>query len=205
MLTPSPNPEAKTSGNVLKWLGIGCGSLLLLAIAGMVGMFFVAKQFLNFSFDGPKAEQMANSMMDYKLPGGSQGVMSMNISGMEIAGVMSTSTPGEAMLIVGRIPPVMESSAAEMQKSFQTSFEERQGANFQVKSTRTETRQLCGQSVTLTISEGEQMASGNGPTPAFTYQTSVNHNSNLLFVALTTTGSNAKTIADQVFSSLNCK
>jgi hypothetical protein len=207
MVAPTPpSPEAKTTGNVLKWIGIGCGGLLVLAIAGIAGMFFLAKQFLNLSFDSQKAEQTASSIMDYQIPGGGRGIMSMNVSGVEMAGVMSANNPESATLVLGKIPPAMQGSSAEFQESFQRSLNEQQGSTFREISTTTETRSLCGQSVTLTMTEGEQTSPGsNTAVPAFTYQTSVTHNDNLLFVSLTTSGADAKAIADQVFSSLNCK
>lgn len=203
---PPPSPEAKTSGNVLKWLGIGCGAFIVLAIAGIAGMFFLAKQFFDLSFDAKKAEQIANSIMDYQIPGGGKGIMSMDVSGVEIAGLMSASQPDSAMLILGRIPPAMQGSSAELQDSFQRSLKQQQGSTFKEISNRTESRSLCSQTVALRISEGEQTSAGSSATvPAFTYQTSVTHNQNLLFVALTTTGADAKAIADQIFNSLNCK
>lgn len=203
---PPPSPEAKTSGNVLKWLGIGCGAFIVLAIAGIAGMFFLAKQFFDLSFDSKKAEQIANSIMDYQIPGGSRGIMSMDVSGVEIAGLMSASNPEDAMLILGKVPPALQSSSAEFQDSFQRSLQQQQGSTFKEISNRTESRPLCGQTVTLSISEGEQMSAGSSTAvPAFTYQTSVTHNQNLLFVALTTTGTDAKAIADQIFNSLTCK
>lgn len=41
--TPAP-PPAKRQGAVLKWIGVGCGALLLLMVCGIGGLFFFASR-----------------------------------------------------------------------------------------------------------------------------------------------------------------
>ncbi len=43
-VTPAP-PPAKRQGSVLKWIGIGCGALLLLVVCGVGSLLFLASQF----------------------------------------------------------------------------------------------------------------------------------------------------------------
>ncbi|NJO43445.1 MAG: hypothetical protein HC769_05870 [Cyanobacteria bacterium CRU_2_1] len=205
-----PSPEARRSPNIFKWVAIGCGTVLVLLIGLGIGLFFWARQALNLSFDSKQAELTAQSIMDYQIPGGSQGVVSTKFGGIELAGITSTSNPEGVFLFLGRVTGEAQGNSAEIQESMQDSLERQMGENITVTSERTESRQLCGQTVDVTITEGQQTRDGQSDSqelaePALTYQTSLTHNGNLLFVSLTTIGADAQPIAEQIFDSLNCK
>jgi hypothetical protein len=203
METPEISQPQK-SVNVFKWIGIGCGSLFLLILIGTIGLAFFVQRFMQMSLNPQETEQKAQSIMDYDIPGGSQGLMSMEFNGMTIAGVGSANNSGEVMLMLGKVPSNTNESQEAFQKSLQESFESQTGQNISVMSSRVETKQLCGQAVSVTVIEGEQ-STLNTTNRTLTYQTAVQHNQNLILVNLMTTGDNAKAIADQVFNSLNCQ
>lgn len=200
----SPSSSPRKSGNVLKWVAIGCGGATLLFIGLVVGAFFWFKQAINLSFDATQAEDVARNIMDYEIPGGSQGIISTSVAGFEFAGVTSASNPDSVILFLGKVPPDAQGSEAQLQESLEQSMEQQMNESFTVKNQRTESRQLCGQTVNVEILEGEQ-TSGNQTVPAFSYQTFVNHNNNTLLVLLTTAGTDAQANAEQVFGSLQCK
>jgi len=157
------------------------------------------------SFDADKAEATARNIVDYEIPGGSQGFMSMDMGMMEFAGVMSATDTG-TVLVVGRMneqamqggdPTAMEKAAQEgMQQS---------GTSFSVENQRTEPRQLCGQPIQLTVLEGRQTTPGQGSEAAVTYQGFTIYEGEGIFVSLTTTGSDALAKADAIFDSLQCQ
>lgn len=198
---PSPNPSGN-SGNIVKWVAIGCGGMLLLTIGLIAGLFFFIQRSFNVSTDSQQAEQSARQMMDYTIPGGSQGVVSLNISGMEFAGV--TGNDGKVFLMLGKLPASMQASSDQIQAEIQKNLEQQQGS-FTIKEKRTESRQLCGQTVSVTIAEGARGA-GQESVPAIAYQTTVKHQDTLFIVSLVSSEANApQTLADTVFNSLNCK
>ncbi|MBD2460635.1 hypothetical protein H6G89_06215 [Oscillatoria sp. FACHB-1407] len=197
-------PQPQKSLNVFKWIGIGCGGLFLLFILGSIGLAFFVQRFLNMSADPQQAEQTAQSIMGYDIPGGSEGFMSMEFSGMTFVGVGSASNPGEVTLMLGKVPSNANEFQDSFQSSFRESFENQSGQNISILASRTETKQLCGQAVTVTVVEGEQ-STMTSTIPTLTYQTAIQHNQNLLFVTLTTSGDEAQAIAEQVFGSLSCK
>ncbi len=205
MTTPvTPEPTKETS--ILKWVGIGCGVTLLLLLGLGVGLFFLVKETLNISFDQQQADQTAQRIMDYKIPGGSRGFMSMNIGGVEFAGVMGAQNADAIVLILGKMPANIQSDPKQIQEAFEKNAEQQLGSSLKVTDRRTESKTLCGQTVNVNVLEGEKTSTGAGTgEPSLSYQTVVPHNNATIFVTLTTTGTAAKSTAAQIFKSLKCK
>ena len=188
----------------MKWVAIGCGGASLLFIGLVVGAFFWFKQAINLSFDATQAEDVARNIMDYEIPGGSKGIISTSVAGFEFAGVTSANDPDSVILFLGKVPPDAQGSEAQLQESLEQSMEQQMNESFTVKNQRTESRQLCGQTVNVDIIEGEQTDT-NQSVPVFNYQTLVNYNNSTFLVLLTTSGADAQANAEQVFNSLQCK
>jgi hypothetical protein len=201
----SETPQPPKSGNVWKWIGIGCGGALLLFILLGAGLAFFVQRSLNLSFGTEQAEQAAQDIMEYEIPGGSVGLMAMNIGGVQFAGVMSAQDPHPIILVMGKIGTQLQGDPAEFQKAMQDSIEQQQGSNFKTESATTESKELCGQTVDVLVSQGKQTTSGQADQTAISYQATVTYLENLYFVSLTTTGNNAADLAEQVFNSLQCK
>jgi hypothetical protein len=204
MTTPE-TPQKRGSNKIWLWVGLGCGGTLLLAGLLLAGVLFYAWRTFNFSMSPQKAEETARSIMNYEIPGGSVGIMSMDFQGVQFAGVLSAENPEAVILVVGKVSPSAQGAGEE---DFQQAFEEgldSQRPEINVQSTRTEERSLCNETVTLAISEGEQETFGQPNQPATVYQTTVNYNDFLYFVSLTTTGTDAESVAEQVFESLDCQ
>lgn len=180
---------------------------MLLLIGLGVGLVFLVQQSLNMSFDSQQAEQTAKRIMDYQIPGGAKGFMSMNFSGMEFAGVMSAKNPQSVMLVIGKMPLAQQGSdPKQIQEEFQKQLEKQSGKDFKTTSQRTVSKQLCGQNATVTISEGQSVAENQGSAvPTLTYSAMVAHNNEFRFVTLTTSGADAESSAESVFNSLKCK
>jgi hypothetical protein len=211
-MTPSDNPQnnqpnqSNNANKIWLWVGLGCGGLLLLLGLIVGGFMFWAWRTLNFSMSPEQAEETAQGIMDYEIPGGSRGLISMNFQGVEFAGVMSAEDPESVVLIVGRLSP--EAQGGDTAEEVEAALEEglaQQQPDVNVQSTRTEERSLCGTTASVSISEGEQESFGQPNEPALVYQTNFNYNDFLYFVSLTTTGENAESLAEEVFSSLDCQ
>jgi hypothetical protein len=204
------NPETipgKKSGNPLKWIGIGCGGVLFILTGLGIGLFFLGKQMFSMSEDPAAAEAAATEIMDYQVMGDTKGFMSMNIAGMKFAGVMTTDSTKPVMLAVAKVPPNLQSNnAAELQQSFEQNFVKQLEARIQVTARTNAPKQLCGQTVNMTVTEGKGFGNGQGTElPALIYQGAVNHQGNLIMVALVTAGGNVKQTADKTIAQLKCK
>ena len=195
--------EPKKSGNIWKWLGCGCGGTLLLGIGLIGGLIYYGLSKLNVSFDSQKAETVAKSIVDYKIPGGSRGFVSAKIQEIELAGVTSAENFGDVLLVVARFPKGT-ASIEDVKKAIQQSMTNQNSGQFEVKSEHQETEKLCGQDVSVTISTGES-TSGSNSVPTLNYQAAVTSGDKVLYIDLKTEGKEAKTNATEIFNSLQCK
>jgi hypothetical protein len=172
----------------------------------MVGLFFLIKQNLNLSLDPKQAEDIAHQIVDYQIPGGDRGLVSLNVQGFEFAFIVSANNPEEIGLIVGRTPSQVQGDPEQFMKEFEKGLQQNNSQQFEQTSSRTESKQLCGQTVNVRILEGKMtVADRNQTVPALKYQTAVKHNGRLILIDLTTSGEKASSNAVEVFKSLKCK
>lgn len=201
---PNASPPSPSSGNVWKWIGIGCGGLLVLGMVGIVALVFFVQRATKMSFDSGEADEVARDIIDYEIPGGSQGFMSMDMGMFRVAGVMSQNTPEGTVLVVGELSEAaMQGNTSEMEEAMRRSMEQQQGT-ITVQGQRVEPHDICGQTVQMTILEGQQTVGGQTET-ALSHQLFLVHEGQGIFVALTTTGEDAQGKAEQVLQSLECK
>lgn len=199
-----PNSSSGSSGNVWKWFGIGCGGLLVLGIGGIVALVFVVQRSLNLSFADEQAEDTVRSIVDYEIPGGSQGFMSIDLGVIKIAGVMSQEDPSSLLLIVGEINASMMQQEPEAMREQLRDTVDDATEDMTVASERVESRQLCGQTVQVDIVEGQQR-SGGTMEEAMVYQTFLEYEGEGILINLTSVGENSEARAEAVFESLTCK
>jgi hypothetical protein len=204
---PAPPPRS-SGGSVWKWVAIGCGGAAVLAIALFgIGTFFVVRN-LGLSMNPAEVEEKAQNLLQYSIPGGSKGVMSMNIVGVDLMQVSSLDEPPTVMLTIASLPPAFHSE--QEREGFLEGFRESYpGTNNQTvtfSSERVESRTLCGQPVSLEIAEGEAVPFGNStPRPAVSYATVVDHNNQVLLTWIVATGEQAVDNAEAVFNSFECR
>lgn len=203
-MTFSDSPPPRKSPNVWKWVGIGCAGMLVVGIGAIAAIVYFVQRTVNMSFDADSAEAIANEIIDYEIPGGSEGFMSMDMGMFKMAGILSATNPEGTILLVGQISEAtMQGDPAAMERAMQESMEDQAGS-IQVQEQRIEPRELCGQTVQATILTGEQVVGGQ-TVPALTYQAFTTHNGEGLFISLTTSGSDATAQADMIWDSLACK
>jgi hypothetical protein len=197
----APLPKS-SSGNFWKWFGMGCAGFLVLGVGAIAALVFIMQRSLNMTFNSAQAEEMARKIVDYEIPGGSQGLMSMDGGMMQFAEVISTQDPS-TMLVVGRMDEkVMQGDPAVLEKSMQDQMQQ-SGNTFMVEKQRTESRQFCGKSIELTILEGKQLVAST--SHAVQYKAFAIHNGAGIFVSLITSGADAQAKADAIFDSLKCQ
>ncbi|MEY3869696.1 MAG: hypothetical protein RLZZ338_3587, partial [Cyanobacteriota bacterium] len=177
---------------------------------GLLGLGIKA---LNNAFNPERADAIARNLIDYQIPGESQGIFGLKLGGSEYAWVRSNQNPPEVILFIGKIVideerDIMEEESYKKQliQNFTsppaTEFE----GSFITISQETEEKKLCGKSVKLTVEKGEQtFKSTTSPLPAIRYITSRPDGDKEQIVILTTNGQNAQQKAQQVFNSLRCR
>jgi hypothetical protein len=178
------------------------GALGLIS-AGLAGLVMKA---LNNAFDSTRAEVIAQSLIDYQIPGGSQGIFGINVGSAKLAWVRSSADPPNVILFVGKTPLNKEGDNNEFNDSLENTPSSNVDENFTVRTSRIENKQFCGQIVPVTIEQGTQTLSNQpSPLPAIRYIASTTRGDSKQVVILTANGENAKGKAATVFNSLRCK
>jgi hypothetical protein len=177
---------------------------VVLGVVGVVALGFFVQRATKISFDSGAADEVARDIIDYEIPEGSEGFMSMDMGIFRVAGVMSQNAPESTVLVVGELSAAaMQGNKAEVEEAMRRSIEQQQ-QTITVQGQSVEPRDICGQTVQMTIVEGQQTVEGQ-TAEALSYQLFLVHEGQGIFVALTTTGSDTQGRAEQVLQSIGCK
>ncbi|UBF23606.1 hypothetical protein K9N68_17650 [Kovacikia minuta CCNUW1] len=184
--------------------------IILIVIAALtligVGLVGLGIKVLNNAFDPIRAEAVARSLIDYKIPGGSQGVFGINIGVAKLAWVRSTTNPPDVVLFVGKTPINEETSKTDLFDLSVNPPSEDASQDFVATASRTDNKVFCGKKVSTIVEEGQQsFADSPDPVPAIRYIASTVQDEVEQVVVVTANGKNAATRIEQVFSSLKCK
>lgn len=187
-----------------------------------VGVAGLGLKTLNNAFDSNRAEAIAQSLIEYNIPSGSEGTFGTNLGGAKVAVVSSMRKlpilesevlpPSEIELFIARIPINEVTSAVGSEEEFNNeffpgfSFSSQVEAAFKPITSRSENRNFCGVLTQVTIQEGSLVLSDTTPPiPAVQYQARAIKNAERNVAVLSAAGQNAKENAAKVFNSLECK
>jgi hypothetical protein len=201
---PANNEISNYSVSVWEGILIAIGAIALTGV-GLAGLGF---KVLNNAFDPTRAEAIAHSLIDYRIPGGSRGVFGINIGSAKFAWVHSTTTPPDVILFVGRTPinKDVEANRRDLMQDFETPPTDDANQVFTETTSRVEDRKLCDSPVQVTISEGQQsFGSSLSSLPAVRYTVSLTQENVEQLVIVTANGSQAAEKAETVFQSLQCR
>ena len=184
---------------ILELLLIIMGAFALVSIA-LIGL---GNKMLNNMFDSDKAEAIAKSLFDYEIPGGSVGKVGINIGEKQMAIVNSLSNPPDITVFVSQVPVdrIKPESSLDLDIIFQDLFQD----SFSPTSYSVENKQLCGQTVSVSIQEGQETLDNQIPIPVIRYIAKVIDNGVEKNVDIVVSGKNAKDNAAKVFDSLHCR
>lgn len=229
--SPSPTPSSDHSSSeplpqypVSIWEGIAIalGAMLIVAV-GLAGL---AARFFNHSIDPQRATAIARSLMDYEIPGGSQGVFGANIGGAKVALVSSQSFPRNVEelqaktatqlngieLFIAKVPIGIDTETEEAESSTQDPYSTdfaspyRSGEDFNPTATRVIERSLCNITVPIRIQEGELVLAPQAPAlKAIKYDAVATTSDSKRLVTLVAIGPQAAQHSEAVFTSLRCK
>jgi len=188
------NSNTNYSVSIWETIGITLGAIaLVLAASVRLGW--------KYSSDTLRSEIIARSLIDYQIPGGSQGVFGINIGAGKFAIVSSvknvpdTNTP-ELQIIVSKVP------TTQAENIDSNIFSNNQ---FEVESSTTVKQEFCGQSSNLLIEKGQQtLLDGVSKSPATQYTLKAvvgNHERQVIITAL---GQDSEQKAKSVLWTLKC-
>lgn len=179
--TTESQPQPQFQVTIWETIAISVGGVLLVAI-GLAGLMY---KFFSNAADPHRATTIAQSLIDYQIPGKAQGVFGANLGGAKVAIISSATFPQNpaAMsesaianatgveLFVARVPLDVETTtepgstptpipnatpdANPLFSSPDFSFSYRSGEDFQVQSSETQDLKLCSQVVPVRIQTGE--------------------------------------------------
>jgi hypothetical protein len=198
------NSPAPSRNNTAKWVALGCGGCLGLTVlfAVLLGVFI--SRTMRFALEPEAIEAQSQDLFTYSLPGGSKGILSLELFGLQISQVATLESPPSALLTVGKVPAYLEPEAD--QEAFadallnQVTLE----GTYQLLEQRTEDRTLCDQPVKLLVQEGRYQ-NDQTRTDAASYFTVVDYNNQTRFAWILAQGATPLQTADQVFDSLQCQ
>lgn len=209
------NSQPSYRVSVWEGLAIAAGAIGLVIVA-LIGLGMKA---IRNAVDPERVEAIAKSMMDYEIPGGSYGVVGINIGGLKIARVQSSpantgltkagqpssNTPPAVDLLIAEAPVGTQSSESNPEQSVPAlSFEP--DSEFKATTSHLENRPFCGMDVSVKIQEGILTSTTQQfSVSAIRYEARTVFNNSQHLVMLTTTGNNAEHKADVIFDSLRCK
>ncbi len=180
------------------------GAIALIG-AGLIGLAMEAS---TNALDPKRAEAIAKSLIDYKIPSGSQGVFGINIGSAKLAWVRSSTNPPDVLLFVGKTPIAKETDKNTFSQDFEDTASSSNNVDqqFTVTAYSTENKEFCSKIVPDKVEEGQQTYSNQpSPVPAIRYTASLAEGNSQRVVILIANGGNAREKATAIFNSLYCK
>jgi hypothetical protein len=184
---------------ILELLLIIMGAFTLVSIA-LIGL---GNKMLDNMFDPDKAEAIAKSLFDYKIPGGSVGKVGVNIGEKQMAIVNSLTNPPDITVFVSKLP--IDRIKPESSLDFDIIFKDLFQDSFDPTTYSIENKQLCGKTVPVSIQEGQETFDNQISVPVIRYITKVTDNGVEKNIDIVVNGENAKDKAAEVFNSLQCR
>ncbi|NJL10640.1 MAG: hypothetical protein HC908_12040 [Calothrix sp. SM1_7_51] len=120
----------------------------------MVGL---GNKMLNNMFNPDRAEAIAKTLFDYKIPGGSQAVVGLNIGAEKFAIIRNNATPPDIVLFVSQSPieQIQDETAVNLNDMLVLQ-ELVQGQFMPTSNEIRENTELCGKNINVSIQFGEQ-------------------------------------------------
>ena len=200
MKTDTAAAKASFSPNASPWEFVAILTVGVLLVGA--GCTALALKFRRNLFDPERAEAIARSIVDYKIPNGARGALGTNLGGAKIAVLTSIQEPPDVILAVGRIPASDRSQLSSLNDNLFATIDE----NFQIEDREIQYQEFCGSFVLLSVELGTLEApEGEPPTRAVKYSTSTTFHNNEWVVVLMAYGEDARAKGLEIFRSLRCK
>ncbi len=197
-----PVSKAQYSVSIWEIILIFLGAISLFG-AGLLGL--IVKSYVN-KYDPSRAEIIARSLIDYQIPGGSQGVASSNIGAEKFAVVKSMDNPSQLILSVSTTPIDLAAENIELFPTEAGSILDNTDGKFAAEISYQEDRAFCSQKRSVTVEEGQHISIDNSKSfPAVKYIVKTTEDDIEYAVNVLAIGNEAKEKARKILSSLECK
>ncbi len=180
--------------------------LIMMAALGLVStaMIGLGSKVIKNMFTPVRAEAIARSLFDYKIPGDSQGIVGVNFGSKKIAIINSRKIPPDITLFISKVPT--EQIKDEESLKLDIALQEIYQGNFIPTSVKVENQELCGKSVPVSIQAGKHiLGEQSTPLDGIRYMAKITDNGIERNVNIIANGKNAQEKAAKVFNSLECK
>lgn len=195
------NPKPLDRVKLLDWVMI-IGGAIALVTTGIIGLGIKA---YNNALDPERAEAVAKSIIDYRIPSGSQGKFGIKFAGIKLAIVHSKTSPPDVEIFVMQTPLNRDTQNQENIERLRTPIEAAP-TEFEISSSYNQSLKFCNQPLSVTIDEGHYtLEDQSSSIPAVQYSASTIINNERLVVEVQALGKNAKQKALAVFKSIKCK
>lgn len=181
--------------------------LILIGAIALIGtgLAWIGMRMLNNTFNSVRAEEVARSLIDYKIPGGSSGIVGLSIGAETFAIVKSNTEPSDIFLYVSKAPSDRMSEETPINLGDAIALENSITGEFVFSDTYTEPKKLCNQPTQVTIQKGQQIDTTQNTTqPAIQYSARIIDGKIERIISIMTIGENAQVKAEQVFNSIEC-
>ncbi|NJR18534.1 MAG: hypothetical protein HC785_24355 [Calothrix sp. CSU_2_0] len=182
---------------------------IFLIVMGAVGLISTAmiglgSKVLKNMFTPARAEAIARSLFDYKIPGDSQGIVGVNFGSKKIAIINSRKNPPDITLFMSKVPT--EQIKDEESLKLDIALQEIYQGSFIPTSVKVKNQELCGKSVPVSIQAGKHILGEQSiPLDGVRYMAKITDNGIERNVNIIANGKNAQEKAAKVFNSLECR
>jgi hypothetical protein len=182
-------PKQKRGG-VLKWALIGCGGLLVIVVAVIGGLIYLASR--GVSTDAAKVEAIAQEILPFEKPAGYKGAFSMSMMGVKNAMLKESGGSGLIMLMTF---PSQSANRGDVERQLTAAMEKQGRGQAAISEKRAnETFNMHGKD---TVAEVGVVAGKNGADDSLRYTLIVENSAGGL-VMLIISGSEKTTTHDWV-------
>jgi hypothetical protein len=190
------------SVNIWEVILIILGAIALFG-AGLSGLG--AKLLVNM-FEPERAETIAKSLLDYQIPGGSQGVAGINVGAEKFAIVKSNSNPSDLILSISKTPIGQTTDEIDISLEEEISLQENINGKFAISNSSQVNKSFCDRKLHVNVQYGKQIISDSSHSlPAIQYSLKTTKDNIEYAINLLAIGTNAQDKADRVFNSFRCK
>jgi hypothetical protein len=203
---PAATPTAEIPNYPVKiWeiFAVGLGGIALISLAVVV----LANQFFTKMQNSQQAESIAHQVVDYQMPGGAKGLMSLSIGAERFALVGNRNNPSDVLMLITQTS--IEVDTEDDPRNFAQELD-LPSTLIGTWQSATETQRsliFCQQPTPVTIRQGQfqLIDPKQPPQPTIEYVFQRSHQQTLSQIHLLTTGPDAAAKIQRVFKSLKCR
>jgi hypothetical protein len=187
---------------IWEFLAIGLGGLGLVGVA----LFGLANQLFSRMQDAQQAESIVGKVINYQIPGGSKGLMSLNIGAESFALVGNRQQPSDVMILVTQTTIDPETTEEPRNFAQELDLQATLMGLWRSGKLSKQPMKFCDQAIEVEVRQGNfQLIEQKQAVPAVEYSFPYTQKLALNHIHLFATGEDAAAKVEQVFQTLTCR